>query len=100
MGVVISHADNTSRSWLTITNLGQHLAHALPGSDWRKIRPLFEGRFGDIASIPPREAGQYAQILHRAANRGRMPADWADLASLIADAADRAHRAGQPWRWS
>ncbi|MEV8398840.1 DUF7739 domain-containing protein [Streptomyces niveus] len=100
MGIVISHADGASRSALTIENLGKHLAHALPARDWRQIRDLFDGTFDDTASIPPKKAGQIAAILRTASNSRRMPGEWDGLARLIADAADRAHRAGQPWRWS
>lgn len=100
MGIVISHADGASRSALTVSNLGQHLAHAAPARDWRQIRHLFDGQFSDIAHIPPREAGQIAGILRTASNNSRMPDDWAGLARLFADAADKAARAGEPWKWS
>lgn len=100
MGIVISHSTNDSRSATTVANLGTHLAHALPSGDWRKIRPLFDGRFSDVASIPPKDAGQYAQILYRAANSNRMPGEWAGLALVFAAAAERAAGAREHWTWT
>lgn len=100
MGICISHSTGQTRSALTISNLGQQLAHVLPGSDWRQIIHLFGGRFADVAEIPPRQAGQIAGILRKAADHRLMPADWADLATIFADAAKRAALAGQPWTWT
>lgn len=100
MGIVISHADGASRSATSIGNLGQRLADVLPARDWRQISHLFDGRFADIQQIPPARAKQIAGILRTAANHRRMPADWAELARLIADAANSASRAGEPWTWS
>ena len=100
MGIRISHTAPVSRSALTISNLGQHLAHVLSASDWRTIRHLFDGSFRDIAETPHRQAGQYAQILHRAAADRRMPTDWADLAEIFAAAAQHAADAREPWVWS
>ncbi|MFJ7998984.1 hypothetical protein ACIQ7D_17810 [Streptomyces sp. NPDC096310] len=100
MGIRISHSEPVSRSGLTIANLGQHLADVLPAHDWRKIRHLFDGTFADIAHIRHREAGQYAQILRRAATDPRMPANWGDLADIFAAAAQRAANAREPWVWS
>jgi hypothetical protein len=99
MGIRISHSTGQTRSALTISNLGQQLAHVLPARDWRKIQYLFGGRFADIAHIPPREAGKIADILHRAASDRRMPTEWAGLARIFAEAARRAARSGQPWTW-
>lgn len=100
MGICISHSTGQSRSALTISNLGEQLAHVLPASDWRQISHLFDGRFADVASIPPRQAGQTAAILRQAAQHRLMPPNWADLATVFADAAQRAARAQQPWTWT
>ncbi|MFJ1647989.1 hypothetical protein [Streptomyces sp. NPDC088258] len=100
MGLVISHSAPASRSWLTVTNLGQHLANSLPARDWRKIRHLFGGGLDDITEIPHRQAGQYAEILRRAAADKHMPTDWGDLAGIFATAAQRAADAREPWVWS
>ncbi|GGU52483.1 DUF7739 domain-containing protein [Streptomyces lavendofoliae] len=98
-GIRISHSTGQTRSALTISNLGQQLAHVLPARDWRKIQHLFGGRFADIAHIPSREAGKIADILCKAAGDRRMPSEWADLARLFADAGHRAARSGQTWTW-
>lgn len=100
MGIRISHSTGQSRSALTISNLGEQLAYVLPARDWRQISHLFGGSFSDVAEIPHREAGKIAAILRKAARHRLMPANWADLARIFADAADRAHRARQAWTWS
>jgi hypothetical protein len=100
MGICISHSTGQSRSALTISNLGEQLAHVLPARDWRQISHLFGGRFADVASIPPRQAGQIAAILRQAARHRLMPTDWADLATVFADAAARAAEARQSWTWT
>ncbi|WP_406325192.1 hypothetical protein [Streptomyces niveus] len=104
MGWNVSHGSNQygeeRRSYTTVSNLSQHLENCLSGSDWRKIKHLFGRSSGDPKSVGPREAGQIAAILRTAAHNRRMPADWGLEALAFASAADRAHRAGQPWRWS
>jgi hypothetical protein len=99
MGISIDGVRGT-RSALTISNLGQHLAHALPGHEWREITHLFDGRFADTASIPPGEAYRIGDILHKAARHRAMEADWGRLAEEIGDAAHRAAASGQNWEWS
>lgn len=99
MGISISGMPST-RSALTISNLGQHLAHTLSSSEWREIADLFDGTFADVASIPPREAGRIGDLLHKAARHRLMPADWGSLATEIATAAHQAARAGKKWEWS
>jgi hypothetical protein len=100
MGISISHGVPSTRSALTISNLGQHLAHALTSSEWREIDDLFGGRFSDVASIPPHEASRIGDLLHKAANSRAMEPGWGELAILIGDAAKRAARAGQNWEWT
>lgn len=100
MGIRISHSTGQIRSATTIGNLGEQLAHVLPASDWRQISYLFGGGFADVTEVPPRQAGQIADILRKAARHRLMPGDWADLATVFADAAQRASRSGQPWTWS
>lgn len=100
MGISISHGVPSTRSALTISNLGQHLAHALTGSEWREIAHLFDGRLYTPVHTPPAAAGRIGDLLHRAAASRAMDSDWGDLAILLGDAARRAARAGQNWEWS
>jgi hypothetical protein len=100
VGISISHGVQGSRSALTISNLGQQLAHVLSAREWREIADLFDGRFSDVASIPPRQAGRIGDLLHKAARHRLTGAEWADLAVEIGDAAQRAAHAGQNWQWS
>jgi hypothetical protein len=99
MGISISHGAKGPRSALTISNLGQHLANTLKSSEWREIDDLFGGRFDDIASIPPHEAGRIGDLLHKAARHRLMDPEWGSLAVEIGDAAHRAARARQNWEW-
>ncbi|MBD0743567.1 hypothetical protein [Streptomyces sp. CBMA152] len=100
MGISISHGAKGPRSALTISNLGQQLAHVLTAAEWREIADLFDGSFADIASVPPREAGRIGDLLHKGARHRLMAADWGDLAAELGDAANRAARAGQNWEWT
>ncbi len=100
MGISISHGVPSTRSALTIYNLGQHLAHTLTATEWREISDLFDGRFADTAHIPPHEAGRIGDLLHKAARHRAMPTNWGDLAILLGDAARRAARARQNWEWT
>ncbi|MFP8944724.1 hypothetical protein ACLIYM_25275 [Streptomyces fenghuangensis] len=103
MGVTISHASGGShmhRSYGHIADLGKHLAHVLPGRDWRHLRELFDGRFADQIVTSHRKAGRIADILTRAATDHRMPPHMASDARTIADTARRAAHARQPWIWS
>ncbi|MFE4857349.1 hypothetical protein [Streptomyces sp. NPDC056670] len=100
MGFNVSHGTKGPQSATTISNLGQQLAHVLSAREWREIADLFDARFADIASIPPREAGRIGELLHKAARHRLMGAEWASLAVELGDAAQRAARAGQNWEWS
>lgn len=100
MGISISHGVPNTRSATTIANLGQHLAHALTGSEWREVAHLFDGRLRAPVHTPAAEAGRIADILHKAANSRAMEPGWGELATLLGDAANRAARAGQTWEWS
>lgn len=100
MGFSISHGVKGPRSATIIGNLGQQLAHVLSAREWREIADLFDGRFADVASIPPSEAGHIGELLHKAARHRLMGAEWASFAVEIGDAAQRAARAGQDWEWS
>ncbi|MER0450155.1 hypothetical protein ABR738_37395 [Streptomyces sp. Edi4] len=103
MGWNISHGSNAQgevrRSYTTVHNLGQQLAHVLSAGDWRQIAHLFNRRSGDPFTIPPAEAGRIATVLERAAEHRLMPPDWAEDIQLLAEAADRAAEAEEPWRW-
>lgn len=100
MGIFISHGVPSTRSALTIANLGQHLAHALTGSEWREVAHLFDGRLYTPVYTPPAEAGRIGDLLHKAARSNAMNPEWGQLATLIGDAAQRAARAGQTWQWT
>lgn len=100
MGISISHGVPSTRSATTIGNLGQHLAHVLTGSEWRQISHLFDGRLSVPVTIPTHEAGRIGDLLHKAAVNRAMEPGWADLASILGDAARRAARAGQNWEWT
>ena len=100
MGISISHGVPSTRSALTIANLGTHLAHALTGSEWCEVRHLFDGRLTVPVSIPPAQAGRVGDLLDKAASNRAMDPEWGQLASLIAAAAQRAAGAGQMWEWT
>ncbi|MFJ9633779.1 hypothetical protein ACIRU8_39405 [Streptomyces sp. NPDC101175] len=100
MGISISHGGPSACSATAIANLGQHLAHALTGSEWGELSGLFGGGFSDIASIPPARAGRIGELLHKAARHRLMSGEWGRLANLIGDAAQSASRAGRNWTWS
>ncbi|SHL75228.1 hypothetical protein [Streptomyces yunnanensis] len=99
MGWTISHGVQNTRSATTIHNLAQHLAHVLSASDWRAIEPVFGYRSGDPFQVPHADARRLAAVLRRAANHRKMPADWGALARELADSAERAASARQPWKW-
>lgn len=100
MGISISHGVPSTRSATTIGNLGQHLAHALTGSEWRELAHLFDGHLYTPVYTPPTEAGRIGDLLHKAANSRAMNAEWGELATLLGDSANRAARAGQNWEWT
>ena len=103
MGWNISHGTDQNgqmrRSYTSMGELGEQIAHALSWRDWRKIRHLFNPRSGDPFTIPAAEAGNIATVLRKAASHPRMPADWASDTNLLADTAHRAATAGQAWEW-
>lgn len=99
MGISIDGVHGT-RSALTISNLGQHLAHTLTGSEWREISHLFDGRFSDVAEIPADEASRIGDLLEKAAGSRAMDPEWGVLAAEIADGANQSARAGRDWTWS
>lgn len=101
MGRNVSHgtSGDLRRSYTTMHNLAQHLAHVLPAGDWRIIQPLFSPKAGDVFNVPPMTAGRVAAVLRRAERARLMPADWGELVAELADAADRAFAAGQNWTW-
>ncbi|WP_030757318.1 hypothetical protein [Streptomyces sp. NRRL F-5135] len=101
MGISISHGMPSTRSATTIANLGQHLAHALTSSEWREIAYLFDARRLDVpVSTPPAKAARVSSLLTKAATHRSMDPDWAQLATLLADSAQRAARAGETWEWT
>ncbi|MGW0920112.1 DUF7739 domain-containing protein [Streptomyces sp. NPDC002755] len=100
MGIFISHGVPSTRSATTISNLGQHLAHALTGSEWREVAYLFDGHLSVPVDTPPAQAGRIGQLLTKAANSRAMNAQWGELARLLADSASRAAAAGQTWEWT
>ncbi|MFF4403618.1 hypothetical protein [Streptomyces sp. NPDC001404] len=99
MGIRFSHCAAGTRSALTISSLGEHLAHVLPARDWRKISKYFGGGLPNYADIPPHAAGQIGDTLLAAADHRLMPADWGGLAREIGMAAKTAAAAGEAWEW-
>jgi hypothetical protein len=101
MGINVSHGGNhRGHSGLSISQLGQQLAHVLPSSDWREIKHLFGGTFADVVEIAPKRAARIAKILHRAAGHAKFQPYWGDMTRQLADSAASAARAGEPWVWS
>ena len=104
MGWNVSHGTNqygeVRRSYTTMSNLAQHLAHALPARDWASISYLFNRGSGDPFTVPAAEAGRVGNVLHKAAKHRAMNPEWGQLATELGEAAQRAARAGQTWKWS
>jgi hypothetical protein len=100
LGISISHGVPSTRSALTISNLGQHLAHTLTSSEWREISHLFDGHLYTPVSTPPAKAGRIAALLMKAASSRAMDPEWGQLAALLGGAANRAARARQNWEWT
>lgn len=100
MGISISHGVPSTRSALTISNLGTHLAHALTGSEWREVAHLFDGHLSVPVHTPPAEAGRIGDLLNKAANSRAMNTEWGQLATLLAGSARRAATAGETWEWT
>lgn len=104
MGWNVSHGSNQygqeRRSYTTVSNLAQHLAHVLPGREWAELAPIFGDKKGDPFDVPPRQAARVADLLDKAAGHRKMPRDWAREARTFAAAARRASSAGQKWEWS
>lgn len=102
MGWNISHhrdSDDMRRSYTSIDNLGQQIAHVLPGRDWRRIRAIFDRRSGDPFTVTARDAGDMARILAAAASHPKMPRDWAQDARQLADSARKAADTRSAWTW-
>lgn len=105
MGWDVSHGATAtgtiSRSYTAMSTLGSHLAHVLPAPDWCQIARLFRrGGNGDPFTVTPVDAARMARAFRTASEHRLMPDDWAELALLLADAADRAAEAQEPWTWS
>ncbi|MFB7244625.1 hypothetical protein ACFCYX_19455 [Streptomyces populi] len=99
MGISISHGVQNTRSATTIANLGKHLAHALTAREWRQVSPLFDGHVRTPVTVLPADADLIGSILHAAARQPSMDPEWGRLATELGDAAQRAGRAGQIWKW-
>lgn len=100
MGISISHGVPSTRSATTIANLGQHLAHALNGSEWREISHLFDGRLSIPVSTPPTQAGRIATLLTKAVRSRAMDPEWGRLATLLAGSAQWAAASNETWEWT
>ncbi|MFL4491544.1 hypothetical protein ACJ6WD_09820 [Streptomyces sp. VTCC 41912] len=86
-------------SYSHMCQLCEHLAHVLPAREWRVLKPAFGVRTGDPFEISAKDAGRMAPILRSAAAHRLMPAQFAETARDLADAADRAAGGRQTWRW-
>jgi hypothetical protein len=100
MGISISHGVPSTRSALTISNLGQHLAHALSGSEWAEMRYLFDGSLSVPVSTPPAKAGRIASLLTKAAGHRAMDREWGQLATTLATSAQWAASVSETWEWT
>ncbi|WUH94520.1 hypothetical protein OG900_33190 [Streptomyces sp. NBC_00433] len=74
------------------------LSLPLSARDAAILRPLTQRRNGDPFTVEPRRAAAIAGILRQ--NLGRMPRGLREMTETLADAAERASAANQPWRWS
>ena len=103
MGWNISHGTDSNgevrRSYTTMTNLGQQLAHVLSARDWRTIAPLFARREEARFTVSHRDAGRMARVFRTAARNRLLPTDWSLTAIELADSAESAAKARQPWEW-
>lgn len=99
----ISHGTDRNNEVLTsyshMGSLCEHLTHVLSSREWRVLKPAFGTRSGDPFRISPKDAGRMATVLHAAATHHLMPAEFARTARDLADAANRAANARQPWEW-
>ncbi|MGW2010876.1 DUF7739 domain-containing protein [Streptomyces nigrescens] len=102
MGWNISHGTDRNgevlASYSHMDSLCKNLAHNLPASQWRVLKPAFtlpSERF----RISPRDAGRMADVLRTAATHRLMSAEFTQTARDLADAASRAANARQPWEW-
>jgi len=104
MSVDISHGSTQwgteTLSYSAFANMGRHLAHVLPDSDWRAIRFLFDPKSDIVGLVSPQQAGAIADVFAKAAQHPKMPHDWANTVRRWAAAGYRAHAAGEPWSWS
>lgn len=113
MGWSISHGNSARgtnyRSGGAMCDVGQQVAHVVTAKEWRTVEKLFKlANSGDGPfSIPPREAGKMAAVLRKAASHQLMPRSFvgdslviAEAVRELADAAQRAATARQPWEWS
>ena len=106
MGWSISHGNSPRgtnyRSAGAMVEVGQQVAYLVTGAEWRTVKKLFKlANSGDGPfSIPPREAGEMAAVLRKAASHQMMPRSFVAGVREVADAAQRAATARQPWEWS
>lgn len=103
MGWNISHGTNEHgemrRSYTTVHNIAQHVANALSGAEWQRLRPLLQRKDGHPFEVPPHVAAASAELLRKAAASPVMPREWAAEAQEMAEAANRAAARGELWMW-
>lgn len=102
MGWNIGHrpdTDDMRRSYTSMHNLGQHLAHVLSAGEWRTIKPLFKRRTEEYFTVSPADAARMATVIRAAAGHRKMPVDWAQDARELADSAQNAADIRRPWNW-
>lgn len=106
MGWSISHGNSPRgtnyRSAGAMVEVGQQVAHLVTGAEWRTVKKLFKlANSGDGPfAISHRDAGRMAAVLHKAAGHPKMPVSFQGPIREVADAAQRAASARQPWEWS
>ncbi|NXY98802.1 hypothetical protein HYE82_31370 [Streptomyces sp. BR123] len=103
MGVNISHGSNQwgqeRLSYTSVEEMGEQVRRAVSRWDWHKVSHLFDERRPDILYIDPKQVGEIADILAKAAKHRKMPPGWADTVRRWAAAGYRAWQAGEPWSW-
>lgn len=98
----VSHGgSNGGYSYSYMAELGDKLRRAAGPVDSTRLAVIFGRGSGDPFEVQPAQAEQIGDSLHRTASKLRIwERGWAADARRIGDAALRAARLGEPWRWS
>jgi len=91
-----------SRTYTQVSEWVDAVTGSLPAPDVAALAPLLD-RLDDVSPADPFDlhpvtAAQLVPVLRRSV--ARMPRRQRELTAALADAAQRAAAAGQPWHWS